>query len=589
MLMFVYCGLRRGLLVALVLGWLAACGGGGGGPIIPIPLPDPGNGGMIQPPDRAIGAFVYGAVGQYCEPGYAAGLATGYSSQSDARTAARNQCISAGGLTCSHYATFGSGSATLCAALAYGREGGCFRPTADQGPTLAGAQAAALTRCRNEGWSNCQIARSECASSGPASAVSFTFGRSNDNTGGGGTGGGGTGGGGTGGGGTGGGGTGGGTGGGPEPNFGAFAIEFVNGRPIYTCDRNEGGGPHIVWSMVAGYSSQSEADRVAYDRCRADGGNRNCAVRSRIGNTYHPNDRCIALAYGEGVHNVGGRFCQHAWGKGATETAARNDALQGCRQSLSQVNNDCRILRGGLPGGLAILCADDGSTGQVGGTGGGGTGGGGTGGGTGGNRAPVVEAGLRDSSVQQGSTVTYRNLSRLFSDPDNDNLRITASSNAPHLATADVSGDSLIVTGVQAFTSGAVTITVTATDPGGLTARTTFAVRVTAAPRQWGYYAIYPSNCTGNGVHGWDWDNGYSDEASANNAARSACNRLGGCPTVRSFANTCVGLATWGGCSYAVRWANSAASARNLAVAQCQRSGGGTECRSAGGLCAGNP
>ncbi|MYD97284.1 MAG: DUF4189 domain-containing protein, partial [Gammaproteobacteria bacterium] len=194
---------------------------------------------------------------------------------------------------------------------------------------------------------------------------------------------------------------------------------------------------------------------------------------------------------------------------------------------------------------------------------------------------------FQDGSVQQGGTLRYSNISQQFSDPDNDRLRITASSNAPHFATVRVSGDQLIVTGVQAFTSGAVTITVTATDPGGLSARTTFAVRVTAAPRQWGYYAIFPSNCSGNGQHGWSMNSGYSDQASASNARNSVCSSRGGCPTGQAFQNICVGVAVWDGCGYAVRSARSATSAQNAALAQCRRDGG-TNCRS-GARCAGNP
>ena len=204
-----------------------------------------------------------------------------------------------------------------------------------------------------------------------------------------------------------------------------------------------------------------------------------------------------------------------------------------------------------------------------------------------GNRAPVVSQRLTDGTVQQGDTLRYRRISQAFSDPDGDRLRITASSNATRFATARVSGDDLIITGVQAFTTGAVTITVTATDPGGLTARATFAVRVTAAPRQWGYYAIFPSNCTGNGRYGLSYNSGYPDQASANDALRSVCNSRGRCPTGDTFQNTCVGVAVWDGCGYAVRFASSAASARNSASAAC-RSDRGTNCQSAA-RCAGNP
>ncbi|MYD93898.1 MAG: DUF4189 domain-containing protein, partial [Chloroflexi bacterium] len=181
MLMFVNCGRRRCLLLVLVLGGmflggLSACGGGGGSPTTTVP--NPGNGGVIQPPGRSIGAFAIGDVGPYCGDGWVAGLATGYSSQSNARTAAINQCRSAGGSDCRSAGTFGSASATLCAALAWGERSGACRANTATGPSLAGAEAAARAECRNDGYSNCRVVRSECATSGPASAVSFTFGPS---------------------------------------------------------------------------------------------------------------------------------------------------------------------------------------------------------------------------------------------------------------------------------------------------------------------------------------------------------------------------------------------------------------------------
>ena len=180
--------LRSALLpvVALALTGLSACTGGGGS--TPIAVPDPGNGGMIQPPGASIGAFASGALGSTCNDGFVGGLATGYSSQSEASTAAINQCINAGGSKCGRLTTFGSGSATLCAALVVGNnERGC-RVNPETGPTLSGAEAAARAECRNDGYSNCEVVRSECATSGPASAVNFRFGLSGGgNTGGGNT------------------------------------------------------------------------------------------------------------------------------------------------------------------------------------------------------------------------------------------------------------------------------------------------------------------------------------------------------------------------------------------------------------------
>ena len=69
-------------------------------------------------------------------------------------------------------------------------------------------------------------------------------------------------------------------------------------------------------------------------------------------------------------------------------------------------------------------------------------------------------------------------VSGAFSDPDGDALRYEAASDASSVATASVSGSDVTVTGEA---PGSATITVTATDPGGLSAIQTFEVTVDAA------------------------------------------------------------------------------------------------------------
>ena len=493
---------------------------------------------------RYYGAFRHGLKGDYCPSGYAAGLATGYSSPDAARTAAINQCRSAGGRDCEGYGVFGSAyvDGHQCGALAQGETStGHCRSNSQSGTSIASAESAALRECRSDGYS-CRIIRSACSTSGPASAVNFTYG---SGTGGGDTGGG---------------------GGSSGKHYGGIEFSY----------RGSGCSGGYAVGAATGYSSKIDANSAAIRQCSNAGGRSCGGAVFEFGSAYSGNSDCGALAYGETNRASDGSYrCDTGYGRGTTRAVAESAALSDCRSG----GYNCSI--------VTSACSASGPENSFSRTGSGDTGGGNTGGGTGGNRRPVVEAGFQDGSVQQGGKLTYSNISSQFSDPDGDRLRITASSNATRYATVRVSGDQMIVTGVQAFTSGAVTITVTATDPGGLFARTKFSVQVTAAPRQWGYYAIFPSNCTGNGQHGWSLGSGYSDQNSAGNAIRSVCNSRGGCPTNRTFRNTCVGVATWDGCGYAVEWASSAASAQNLALAEC-RLDRGTDCKSAA-RCAGNP
>ena len=97
------------------------------------------------------------------------------------------------------------------------------------------------------------------------------------------------------------------------------------------------------------------------------------------------------------------------------------------------------------------------------------------------NQAPTVGTALEDRTLQAGAEETV-DLSAAFSDPggrlDGDPLTYEATSDAPALATASVSGSEVTLTGVA---PGTATVTVTATDPGGLSATQTFGVTVEAA------------------------------------------------------------------------------------------------------------
>ena len=93
------------------------------------------------------------------------------------------------------------------------------------------------------------------------------------------------------------------------------------------------------------------------------------------------------------------------------------------------------------------------------------------------NRAPAASAAIPDQSVEEGTQAAV-NVAGAFSDPDGDALRYEAASDASSVATASVSGSDVTVTGEA---PGSATITVTATDPGGLSAIQTFEVTVDAA------------------------------------------------------------------------------------------------------------
>ena len=95
--------------------------------------------------------------------------------------------------------------------------------------------------------------------------------------------------------------------------------------------------------------------------------------------------------------------------------------------------------------------------------------------GGGGNQSPVAVGSISDRSVNVGDNVSVNDVSPYFSDPDGDILTYTATSSNTGLATASVSGSAVTVNGVA---EGSATITVTATDPGGLSATQSFDVTI---------------------------------------------------------------------------------------------------------------
>ena len=90
------------------------------------------------------------------------------------------------------------------------------------------------------------------------------------------------------------------------------------------------------------------------------------------------------------------------------------------------------------------------------------------------NKAPVASGAIPAQTVHVGETVTV-SLSQYFNDPDGDALTYTAQTANANVATVSISGSSALVTGVS---RGNTTVTVTASDPGGLTAQQSFVVDV---------------------------------------------------------------------------------------------------------------
>ncbi len=93
------------------------------------------------------------------------------------------------------------------------------------------------------------------------------------------------------------------------------------------------------------------------------------------------------------------------------------------------------------------------------------------------NQAPEVEGTIRPSRLTVGTsgTLDLEGDSPLFTDPDGDALTYSAEMADSSVASATVTGS---VVRVSALTIGATTGTVTATDPGGLSASTSFDLTV---------------------------------------------------------------------------------------------------------------
>ena len=94
------------------------------------------------------------------------------------------------------------------------------------------------------------------------------------------------------------------------------------------------------------------------------------------------------------------------------------------------------------------------------------------------NRAPLPRGTIPSMTVPADETATV-NASSYFTEPDGEALVYSAASSDPGIATVSVSGSSIAVTGVA---KGRTTVSVTATDPGGLSATQTFQATVPNRP-----------------------------------------------------------------------------------------------------------
>ena len=95
------------------------------------------------------------------------------------------------------------------------------------------------------------------------------------------------------------------------------------------------------------------------------------------------------------------------------------------------------------------------------------------------NQTPVPVGTIPEQEIPATDTVTV-DVSSYFNDPDGDRLIYTASTSNPVVVTASVSAS--IVSVVAGEEKGLAAVTVTASDPGGLTATQSFAVTVMGKP-----------------------------------------------------------------------------------------------------------
>ncbi len=123
------------------------------------------------------------------------------------------------------------------------------------------------------------------------------------------------------------------------------------------------------------------------------------------------------------------------------------------------------------------------------------------------NRAPEAGDPIPDMEAVAGDTVAV-DVSEHFADPDGDTLTYSAASSDPAVATASVSGGTVSVAAMGLDTA---TLTVTATDPDGLSAQTAFGVTVRSPDR-----AVLDALYEATGGPDWHSNDGWLTDAPIN-------------------------------------------------------------------------
>ena len=137
------------------------------------------------------------------------------------------------------------------------------------------------------------------------------------------------------------------------------------------------------------------------------------------------------------------------------------------------------------------------------------------------NQPPAVADSIPAQTLVAGSAVTF-DLSGYFGDPDGDALAYAAASGDTAVAAAGVMGDTLTIRGVR---QGATAVTVTASDPDGLSASQNVAVDVEANPDRAVLEALYRS--TGGNSGYWHNHANWLTDASLQDWFGVSVNTLG--------------------------------------------------------------
>ena len=145
------------------------------------------------------------------------------------------------------------------------------------------------------------------------------------------------------------------------------------------------------------------------------------------------------------------------------------------------------------------------------------------------NRAPVVVNGIDDLLDAAPGEIWKLTLTRVFADPDGDLLTYSTSSTNSAVAEPEIKGDTIFLT-ILDF--GSATITVTATDPEGLSATAEFEVTVVMAPERFDILLGFTDDVTETqksriGAAGRAWESILRDTELADVTATGAVECLG--------------------------------------------------------------